>query len=359
MSGRTGRSPRAPRPVTPGVLAAVLLLAGGLLPAARPTSALAQQGSLGAPAADHHLHVRSPDMVEALLKVQEAVGQSVIEADAGALAAEDALAVLDRNGIRRGAVLSTAYMFGVPDVDFEDEAARTRAENDYVSDQVARHPDRLVGFCSVNPLAGYALEELRRCAGLPGIVGYKLHFANSDVDLRDGEHVARLKEVFGLAEELGMALVVHMRTRSPDYGAEDARVFVRELLPLAPSVPVQVAHMAGWGNYDDATDAALGVFAEAIEEGTLERDDVLFDLAAVVVPLPRAAAVDTSMVSRVREGHDRLARRIRQIGPGRVLYGTDWDAVAVDVSVATYQTVLPLTPAELADVTDNRAPYLP
>ena len=115
--------------------------------------------------------------------------------------APDAPAALDRNGVRQGALRSTAYMFGVPDVDFEDEIARTRAENDYVSDQVAR-----------------------------------------------------LEEVFRLAEERGKALVVHM---------------------------------AGRSDYDDAT-----------------------------------------------------------------------DAVPLDVSVATYPTVLPLTPQELADITDNRVPYL-
>ena len=36
--------------------------------------------------------------------------------------------------------------------------------NDYIMDAVARYPDRLVGFCSIQPLAGdKALAELQRC----------------------------------------------------------------------------------------------------------------------------------------------------------------------------------------------------
>ena len=42
------------------------------------------------------------------------------------------------------------------------------------------------GFCSVNPLKDYAIEELARCAKDPQLqlhIGLKLHFGNSDVDL--------------------------------------------------------------------------------------------------------------------------------------------------------------------------------
>jgi len=43
-----------------------------------------------------------------------------------------------------------------------DEYARVRSENDWVSMQVGRYPQRLIGICSVNPLREYAPEEFHR-----------------------------------------------------------------------------------------------------------------------------------------------------------------------------------------------------
>ena len=49
----------------------------------------------------------------------------------------------------------------------EDEYAKVQAENDWVVQQMARYPERLVPFCGVNPLKDYALQELERCATMP------------------------------------------------------------------------------------------------------------------------------------------------------------------------------------------------
>ena len=71
-----------------------------------------------------------------------------------------------------------------------------RAENDWTSQQVSRFSDRLRGFCAVNPLKEYALDELARCAKDPQLhFGLKLHFGNSDVDLDNPIHVEQLRRV--------------------------------------------------------------------------------------------------------------------------------------------------------------------
>ena len=65
-------------------------------------------------------------------------------------------------------MLSVAYQFGNPNKPaIKDEYAQVKAENDWTSRQVARFPNRLRGFCSVNPLKDYAIEELARCAKDP------------------------------------------------------------------------------------------------------------------------------------------------------------------------------------------------
>jgi len=86
--------------------------------------------------------------------------------ETGTITADPLVAYLDVAEIRRALVLSVAYQFGNPNrpaVNGED--AKVRAENDWTSEQVARFPERLRGLCGFNPLRGYALRELIRCAG--------------------------------------------------------------------------------------------------------------------------------------------------------------------------------------------------
>ena len=125
------------------------------------------------------------------------------------------------------------------------------------------------GFCSVNPLKDYAIEELARCAKDPQLhIGLKLHFGNSDVDLDNPQHVEQLRRVFRAANEHRMAIAVHLRssvTRKRRYGEAQARVFLNVVFPAAPDVPIQIAHLAGAGGYDDpSVDQALAVFVDAI-----------------------------------------------------------------------------------------------
>jgi predicted TIM-barrel fold metal-dependent hydrolase len=97
---------------------------------------------------------------------------------------------LDAAGIKRAAVLSTAYIFEQPTRKVENASRRSRADNDWTSQQVAQYPDRLVGFCGLNPLKDYALDELARCAKDPNLCrGLKLHFGNSGIDYHDAQHI--------------------------------------------------------------------------------------------------------------------------------------------------------------------------
>jgi predicted TIM-barrel fold metal-dependent hydrolase len=158
--------------------------------------------------------------------------------------------LLDQAGIRRAALFSIAYQFGNPNrPPIANEYEQVQAENDRVSREVARYPDRLRGFCGVNPLKDYALAEIARCAKDPQMrFGLKLHFGNSDVQLEEPRHVARLREVFRAANDARMAIVMHVRStisqRRP-YGATQARALLTEVLPSAPDVPIQIAHLAG------------------------------------------------------------------------------------------------------------------
>src|SRR5580765_2989311 len=146
------------------------------------------------PLVDHHQHLFSPETI--------GLAGATIEPLDGA----DLIAYLDAAGIARAAVLSTAYQFGNPNrPPVENEYAKVKAENDWTSAQVGRFPDRLRGFCGVNPLKDYALEEIARCAKDRWLhFGLKMHFGNSDVNLDDPQHVEKLRRVFRAVNDHGM-----------------------------------------------------------------------------------------------------------------------------------------------------------
>jgi predicted TIM-barrel fold metal-dependent hydrolase len=193
---------------------------------------------------------------------------------------------------------------------------------------------------------------LARCSGDPQLhYGLKLHFGNSDVDLDNPADVAQVRKVFEAANGYHMPIVVHLHTsidKHRKYGAPEARVFLNELLPAASDVPVQIAHLAGAGGYDQPTDAALGVFVAAVARHDARMKNVWFDASGVVqAGFP---------ASRLR----RIAARLRRIGIGRVLYGSD-AAVSPDAypkaGWAAFRR-LPLSRAELRRIAKNVTPYM-
>jgi uncharacterized protein len=298
-----------------------------------------------APAADHHQHLFSPAIVKVIGSGPGGPQQ---------LTASDIVPLLDTAGIRRAAVLSVAYMYGRPSRTIEDEYAKVRAENDWTGAQAALYPKRLLAFCSFNPLKAYALDELERCAKDPNLKhGIKLHFGNSDVQVDNPEHLEQLRRVFRAANQHRMAIVVHMRASislKRPYGAAQARVFLEQLLPLAPKIPVQVAHLAGTGpGYDDPpADEAMALLAEAFERRDPRTGNLWFDVASCVDV--NISAANAALV----------VKRLRQVGVKRILYGTDaavGDNLRPRESWVAFRK-LPLTEAEFKQIAKNVAPYL-
>jgi predicted TIM-barrel fold metal-dependent hydrolase len=262
---------------------------------------------------------------------------------------EKTIQVLDDAGIARATVLSAAYWIGDGSlkVPIEEEYAKVRTENDWVVQQVSRYPNRLVAFCAVNPLRDYAIREIERCAGLPLVKGIKLHFGNSNVDVKNPAHVETLRRVFRTANDRHLAIVAHLWTTDRSYGRQHSQIFLDRILPEAPDVPVQIAHMAGAGRY--AYDDALAVFADAIAAGDPRMRNVYFDLATVVTE----SQSDSTLAL--------IARRLRQVGLQRVLFGADTPTFERPAPLQAWATIrrrLPLTDDELRIVAGNVAPYM-
>jgi predicted TIM-barrel fold metal-dependent hydrolase len=262
------------------------------------------------------------------------------------ITAKQLIAEMDAASVKRAAVLSVAYWFGNPRRKVEDEYAKVRAENDWVAEQVALYPDRLIGFCSFNPLKDYAIEELNRCAKNPNLKGLKLHFGNSLVDVLNPQHVEKLRAVFRAANEKRMPIVAHL-WRSDKYGREHAEAFLNQIIPVAPDIPIQIAHMAASGpNYH--SDEVFEVYANAAAHGDPRMKNVYTDVAGMVTHNTRPEILEL------------VAKRLRQFGLRRVLFGSDRSPGFGNESPKdAWESFrrLPLTEEEFRVIAGNAAPY--
>jgi predicted TIM-barrel fold metal-dependent hydrolase len=265
--------------------------------------------------------------------------------------AADLIAQLDAAGIKRAVVLSTAYIFEQPSRKVGHAEDKLTRENDWTSKQVAQFPDRLIGFCGLNPLKAYALEELARCAADPNLRGgLKLHFGNSVIDYHNAEHIAQVRRVFRAANDHRMAIVAHVRasvTANLPWGRDEASIFLNELLPAAPDVVVQIAHLASAGSpQDEGAQQALQVFVDAVARNDPRTRNLYFDVTTLGQPPTPANA-------------QRWAAAIRRV-PMRVLFGSDaTTATATPASAwAAMRKLLPLTDDEFKSIANNTAPYI-
>jgi predicted TIM-barrel fold metal-dependent hydrolase len=176
--------------------------------------------------------------------------------------------------------------------------------------------------------------------------GIKMHFRGSRVDVLNPEHVEKVRRVFQAANEEGMAIVVHSEARGT-YAQAHAEAFLEHLLPAAPDVVVQIAHLWGGNQYRAEP---LAVYAAAIAAGDPRTRNLYFDLTEIV---PGAQGSEEAL----RE----ITERLRQIGLNRVLYGSDATTAGgarVAQRWAELRHRLLLTDAEVQDIADNVAPYL-
>ena len=319
----------------------LFFLVSAIAVAQNPQSARSKpQSEQIVPIADHHQHLFSPAYNQRWSNIK-------------IVTAQDVIGFLDKAGIRRAVLLSTAYSFGRSGNVSANEYETVKAENDYTAAQAALYPKRLIAFCSFNPLKDYALDELARCAKNPNLRhGIKMHFGNSDVQMEIPEHFEKLKRVFQAANKHRMAIAVHTRasfSKKHPYGPEQARAFL-ELLSFAPDIPVQIAHLAssGPGFNDPPAYTVLEVLADAIAKKDPRTRNLWFDVASNAHPGNRA------------ETAERIIKYIRQIGVKRILYGTDGAAGNNLLPHEHWEALraMKLTEKEIKTIAKNRAPYM-
>ena len=175
--------------------------------------------------------------------------------------------------------------------------------------------------------------------------GVKLHLGNSGITLRDSTQAARVADVFSLAERLRAPVLIHMRARGGlNYGAEDARLFLDKIVPAAPSIEIVVAHFGGSGpGYPAQADEVMAVFGAAAERKGPRMRNLYFDVATIVTS--ETTTEEAALV----------ARRVRQVGAARVLYGSDLSPPGGSIRSGweIFRQRVPLTDAEFRTIAGN------
>ena len=216
------------------------------------------------------------------------------------------------------------------------EIART--DNEQIAGLVKRHPDRFVGFGSINlsKSQAYVEEKIREVDGL-NLKGVKLiptlQFFNPDKVRKN------MEKLFEYCEKKGKIVTCHTGCdpyvwEEPHFSQDANPKYLKSVVQDFEKVKVIVAHM---GCYSAKVP---GVWMdEALELGK-ENENVWFDIAAVPYVVTYRKLVD-----KVR----------RTVGFDRVLFGSDYPAVggggvSIESMVAEVKNSNCLTEEEKAKV---------
>jgi predicted TIM-barrel fold metal-dependent hydrolase len=202
--------------------------------------------------------------------------------------AEELVAAMDETGIDRSVVLNIGWVS-------HELCVRT---NDYILESVSRYPERLTGFCAIQPGAGEAaIAEIDRCgeAGARGIGELR-----SDVqgfDMTDGETMSLVAEA---ALKHDLILLTHSSEPvGHQYSGKGSITpdILYSFIAAFPNLRIVCAH---WGG-------GLPFYA-LMPEVARALDNVFFDSAATVFLYKP----------------DIFERASAIVGSNKVLFGTDY-----------------------------------
>jgi predicted TIM-barrel fold metal-dependent hydrolase len=138
----------------------------------------------------------------------------------------DLMQDLDEVGIDR----AVAFPLGAPYTDYSES-------NRIVAEEVAKFPDRIIGFCRVNPNFGpqATAAALEHCLGTLGLRGVKLH---PEIEFFDPNDEELMEPVYETARRYRAPLIFHTGMSS-----KAAPAVIAELASRYRDVPVILGHM--------------------------------------------------------------------------------------------------------------------
>jgi predicted TIM-barrel fold metal-dependent hydrolase len=124
---------------------------------------------------------------------------------------------------------------------FDAPASGINVPNDYVAEYVASHPDKLIGFASVDPARPDALDRLTHAVTGLGLRGLKVGPVYQHFDPTSPAGIA----LFSRAQSLGIPVLCHQATTFiPDAPLRWARPILLDDVAIAcPGLVICVAHL--------------------------------------------------------------------------------------------------------------------
>lgn len=220
---------------------------------------------------------------------------------------EELIAAMAHDGVDRSVAMGIGWT----------DPGLAREANDYIIEAARSHPERVVGFCSVNPAWGDdAAREIDRCArlGLRGIGEF--HPDTQGFDLGDASTMSPVLEV---AAEHSLTITTHSSEPVghiyPGKGRTGPQTLMRfiEAAGAYPEVRIICAHWGGglpfYALMPEVRDALSNVWFDTAASPLLYTPAVFSTAAQLVGPDKVLLASDYPLVS-----FGRIRRQIEQAG---------------------------------------------
>ena len=150
------------------------------------------------------------------------------------IGAKALIEAMDENGIERSVV------FGFP----WEKPATTKLHNDYIMEMVAKHGERLIGFCCVDPCNDNAASEAKRCieGGLSGIGELACYHSSLENGFADN-----LEPIMEICRKYDLPVIIH--TSEPIGHAYSGKVpmSIQDIYRLVSRFKQNKIVLAHWG----------------------------------------------------------------------------------------------------------------
>ncbi len=256
---------------------------------------------------DFHCHILPASFPQRLaeLRARDVTFASLLAGpDPRMATAEALLRDMDRDGVDRAVVMGMGWT----------SLALAQEANDYLAQAVNLHPQRLTGFCSVNPAWGdAAVAELERCvqAGLRGVG--ELHADTQGFDLT---HRDTMRPLMDAARRLDLPVLVHSSEPVGHQYAGKGQTTPDKLYRFIQQFPDNVIVCAHWGGglpfyamMPEVPPVLKNVYFDSAASPFLYRPEVFSAVARLVGPERILLGTDYPLL-----GHRRLLRQVAESG---------------------------------------------